>query len=135
MTIKTIISSDSIEYFQPNGLKRWRKYEAIGDLKEGENELEAAKELDAKLEAFHRQSAAGKEVVDIGFVGASVIQPSDGLEFYRSTKSKPEETRIGLFAEDINSCKDVETLKQYRLLVKGKPELQEAYDNKLKELQ
>jgi hypothetical protein len=133
MTIKTIISSDSIEYFQPNGLKRWRKYEAIGDLKEGEDELEAAKELDAKIEAFHNNALAKLNPIQPLSNWNGVVFPS--TDPVQIKKAEPEETRIGLFVEDINSCKDVETLKQYRLLVKGKPELQEAYDNKLKELQ
>lgn len=37
--------------------------------------------------------------------------------------------------EDINSCKDLKVLGTYRLIVKSNPELQEAYNKKLNELQ
>lgn len=35
---------------------------------------------------------------------------------------------------EINTCKDVIVLETYKFLVKGKPELQTAYDDKLKTL-
>lgn len=44
------------------------------------------------------------------------------------------EKRLGLFKEDILSCPDIKTLETYKLLVKGKPELQEAYDQRLSQL-
>ena len=94
--------------------------------KVNQNHSQQLHSLSREFGAFHNQSNKGHHV--------EIIQSYNGIGEL-PIKPKPEETRIGLFAEDINSCKDVETLKQYRLLVKGKPELQEAYDNKLKELQ
>lgn len=47
--------------------------------------------------------------------------------------SKQEKT-IGLFVKDIESCMDVKVLESYKYVVNGKPELQAAYDQRLKEL-
>ena len=89
-------------------------------LDKGDNPEEALLKAKEMVEAFHKENNKGLYM--------------EGTPEIPIEKPKPEEIRIGLFAEDINSCKDMETLKGYRLLVKGKPELQQAYDNKLKEL-
>lgn len=47
---------------------------------------------------------------------------------------KTEERRIGLLISDISGCNDLKVLETYKLLVKGKPELQAAYDLRLQEL-
>lgn len=47
---------------------------------------------------------------------------------------KPEETRIGILVEDIMSCLDIPTIDSYRLLVKGKPELEAAYEKRREEI-
>lgn len=44
------------------------------------------------------------------------------------------ETKFTL-SDQINSCKDLKTLESYKFIVKGKKELEEIYNNKLKELQ
>jgi len=90
-------------------------------LDKGDNPEEALLKAKEMVEAFHKENNK--------WLYMEVNMDAIPIE-----KPKPEEIRIGLFAEDINSCKDMETLKGYRLLVKGKPELQQAYDNKLKEL-
>lgn len=53
-----------------------------------------------------------------------------------STTSIPDvkiEKTLGITIEDINSCADKIVLESYRLLIKGKPELEKAYLSKLKE--
>lgn len=58
---------------------------------------------------------------------------------YAAIPGHPQETqvekRIGLFTDDIISSPDLQTLESYKLLVKGKPHLEKAYDFRLKELQ
>lgn len=41
---------------------------------------------------------------------------------------------VGIFGKDIMSCPDLKTLESYKLLVKGKPDLEEIYNTRLKEL-
>ena len=43
---------------------------------------------------------------------------------------KPEDRRIGIMADDIMSCQDLTTLDSYKLLVKGKLELEAAYNTR-----
>lgn len=57
-----------------------------------------------------------------------------GLEIAAGSKPKPEERRIGDIANDIRSCKDRRILETYRLMVKGKPDLEEAYNEMLEKL-
>lgn len=47
----------------------------------------------------------------------------------------PEESRLSAtqsIINDINTCKEVKVLESYRLIAKSNPEIQTAYDNKLK---
>ncbi len=47
---------------------------------------------------------------------------------------KPEDREIGLTVEWINGFTDHKALSEFKLLVKGKPDLEEAYLKKLNEL-
>lgn len=46
----------------------------------------------------------------------------------------PEEKTIGLFVKDIESCGSLEVLDSYKLLVKGKVELEAAYNIRRKQI-
>lgn len=53
-------------------------------------------------------------------------------ELKSSMEITPEgDTYIG---EQIKSCKEIKVLESYKFIVKGKPELETAYNNRLKEL-
>lgn len=67
----------------------------------------------------------------------SKSQPHTPTDVYQGLRTEkiPEERRVGLVAADILSSPDLTTLESYKLLVKNKPELQEAYDKRLKQLQ
>jgi hypothetical protein len=80
--------------------------------------LSKAKEM---VESFHKENNKGLHI-EVN---------SDAIPIQ---KPEPEETRIGLLIQDIESCKDIKTLESYKFLVKGKQDFQTAYDNKLKEL-
>lgn len=43
-------------------------------------------------------------------------------------------TLANSLVRDINSCTELKVLESYKIIVKGKPDLQDAYDTKLKEL-
>ena len=59
---------------------------------------------------------------------ADVVIPT---EIKKEIKVEPI---IGVTPEEIYSCKEVEVLKAYKLIVKSKPELQKAYDEQFKKL-
>lgn len=44
-------------------------------------------------------------------------------------------TKEEIAIKEIMSCKELKVLESYKFIVKGKPELETAYNNKLKELQ
>lgn len=46
----------------------------------------------------------------------------------------PIEKRSNSIIESINTCTSLKTLESYKFIVKGKPDLQKAYDTKMKEL-
>lgn len=46
----------------------------------------------------------------------------------------PIKKRTTTLVDAINSCKEIKVLESYKLMVRGKEELQTAYDKKLKEL-
>lgn len=51
---------------------------------------------------------------------------------FEAVKITPEgKTYIG---DQIKSCKELKVLESYKMIVKGKPELEEIYNNRLKEL-
>lgn len=82
-------------------------------------------------EAFHR----AKAIVDEAFKS---MNPSIATDFNTGEQVIVQEQqidrRIGVLAEDILSSPDLKTLESYKLIVKAKPELQTAYDQRLKEL-
>jgi hypothetical protein len=47
---------------------------------------------------------------------------------------KEKEIKIGTTPEDILSSPDLKTLITYKFIIKGKPDLQKAYDKRMKEL-
>jgi hypothetical protein len=81
--------------------------------------LSKAKEM---VEGFHKESNPGL-IVEIN------------LDALQTKKVEPEETRIGLLIQDIESCKDIKTLESYKFLVKGKPDFLAAYHRRHRELQ
>lgn len=49
-------------------------------------------------------------------------------------KSGPKEKTMLTLVSDINSCQEIKVLESYKLMVRADPQLQAAYDNRLKEL-
>ena len=63
------------------------------------------------------------------------ILPEPEIPIIPKQKQMPIETTVDFIKRDINSCTELKVLESYRLIAAGKPELKEAYDNKLIELQ
>lgn len=55
---------------------------------------------------------------------------------FESNKAAEKEADVkGNILDDIISCQTLKVLESYKMLIKNKPELETAYNNKLKELQ
>lgn len=59
------------------------------------------------------------------------LNPDSHLPIITSTI---EEHQIGLTTESLTSCNDLTTLDSYRLLIKGKPDLEEAYAKRRRQI-
>ena len=98
------------------GLKSWEKFAIEGELADQENPLEAYVEL-------------GK-IIDEAFKEAhpKVIEPPKEIQVSKPT---PESNMITA----ITTCTTIEVLKTFEKLAKSNPKFQEAYDNRLNQLQ
>lgn len=80
---------------------------------------------------------SAKSAVEAAFKAMNP-SPTPSITDYNTGEQVTQEIRedrvIGFFGDDILSCKDLKTLETYKLLVKGKPELQEIYDKVFSEL-
>lgn len=118
MILKTIQYSESYE-FSEYGLKRWRKFGLEGELGENEDVMNAHVQLKSMVDAMKTASIAA-------------------LEEFKGTHTVVIEERpidpVTTVVADINSCKEVKVLETYRFIVKGNPELEFAYEEKMKEL-
>ena len=86
--------------------------------------LSKAKEI---VHKFHKDS--NPELVD-----SQPLIPSPELPITQVKKDSKEEA-IQRMINEINACANKKTLDSYKLIAKTSPELQEAFDNKLKQLQ
>lgn len=89
------------------------------EISESENPIEVYKEVKKIIEDAHR---AMNPQLEYDVVAASTDQPPH------------EERRIGNIIDDINSCENLKVLETYKFIAKQKPEFQEAYDEKFREL-
>ena len=118
MTIKTVTYSQSKETMYGYGLKRWDKAGVEIELTESdnpENAFSMAKQLvDEQLSKIIHQKDEMKGT-----------QVRDVLSYINKPHS---------LIDDIRSCKELTVLESYRIIVKNKPELQQAYDETFKKL-
>ena len=94
----------------------WEKIFVEASLSEGENVRDALYECKRTVESFHYESTKADQKRE------------------EELKTKNIEPIIGVTPEEIYSCKEIEVLKAYKLIVKSKPELQKAYDEQFKKL-
>jgi len=101
----------SEEFVNSVGLKKWRGIELPFDMK-SEDPLDVF----ARAESIVIRSQANMKEVQVDNVSIPVIQV------------QKEEKAIGLYVEDIMSCKSILVLDTYRPLIKDNTELQKAFD-------
>lgn len=119
MELKKIFRSKSFEMLNGYGLKYWDKLGIEADLGVNENPKECYKQLGQLIDETHKE-----QTQTISFVADNVPVPEVQVE-----KEQPKS-----LVEQIESCIELKVLESYRLIAKTKPECQEAYDKKLKEL-
>ena len=93
----------------------WERIFIEGELSSDEDPRKALYECKKTVENFHYESNKADEK--------------------KKQEEKQSVSTLESIINDINSCADLVKLKEYRIFVKQKPELQAAYDKKLKELQ
>lgn len=123
MTIKTI-SYQKAFVIGPYLQERIGVEIELSDTDDPEKAFQLAKEM---TEDFHKQANPHLE-------GEAPIQGPPAPPREIQVEKATEEIRIGVIVEDIMSCKDLVTVDSYKLLVKGKPELEAAYAKRRKEI-
>jgi hypothetical protein len=116
MQLTKISRSKSFEMVNGFGLKSWEKFAIEGELADKEDPLNAYVEL-------------GK-VIDEAFKEAHPKAIEQPKEIQVKQKVAPLDNMVTA----ITTCTTIDTLKTFEKLAKSKPEFQEAYDNRLKEL-
>lgn len=94
------------------------------ELEEREDPIEALMKLKAIADAFDKRVNNFEERL------VSIDSPPPAIQINKDQ----EDIRIGVFKEDIMSCKDIQTLETYKLLIKGKPELESAYATRKRQI-
>ena len=107
----------SEEFVNSVGLKKWRGIELPFDM-ENEDPLDVF----ARAESIVIKSQANMKEVQMDNVSIPVIQV------------QKEEKAIGLYVEDIMSCKSLLVLDTYKPLIKGLIPLETAYNVRRKQL-
>jgi hypothetical protein len=122
MIPEKVTFSDTIEIIMSDGRKRWKKLEISGSLSEGETFKQAAIDAEAKVQDALKTIVPG------------IVVPVD----YSAIQGHPQEIKvdreIGVTPEIILSSPDLNTLLTYKFIVKGKPDLQKAYDERMKQV-
>lgn len=85
-------------------------------------------------EIKNRVDAKVKQQYPHLFTESGSIITQSTVQVIQQEKPPPEETRIGLMAEDILSCKSLTVLKIYEKQVDKDPIMKKAYDKRHKEL-
>lgn len=90
----------------------------------GDDPIVALEHLKDKVEFFHETS---NPLLD-------TVAPDQHMPPIISEKPIPADQRIAVIIADIYSCKEFTVLESYRLMVKGNPELEAAYEEMRKKL-
>ena len=94
---------------------QWISVEMALDTANGESPLEALDRSQELVQQWYKSKNLPFETNAVPPGPPPVIQ------------IKPEDRETGLTSETLLSCSDIKILEAYRLMVKGKPELERAY--------
>ena len=112
----------SKEFVTETGLKEWASIDYPVDF-DGVNDEKIAEEGFRKAEAMVTAHQGKKSyLMHYEITYTPSIGPSQEIPIYK------EERSIGVTVDVLDSCTDLATLDAYRLIVKGKDDLQTAYD-------
>jgi hypothetical protein len=81
------------------------------------------------------QAISEAETHIANYIKINTVPMDDECRGVKVRDISPEESRLSAtqsIINDINTCKEVKVLESYRLIAKSNPEIQTAYDNKLK---
>ena len=115
MKLTKINRSKSFEMVNGYGLKKWEKFGLEADLNENEDPIEGYKQLDLIIDQAYKDS----------------YKPEPPKEIQVDKKPSPESNMITA----ITTCTTIEVLKTFSKLAASNPKFQEAFDNRLKQLQ
>ena len=118
MKVKVCSYSRSIETMYGYGLKRWDKAGCEIELESGDSSENA---FSMAVQLVNEQ--LDKAMPDESMRGTKVVTVSE----------RPTDTKEALIF-DINNCTDVKILSTYEFLSRKYPEIQSAYETKLKQL-
>lgn len=104
----------SKEFITPVGLKEWLSIEYPVDF-DTENPVDVYGHIKSMIQECRQAEPKAPDLLPPGPPPEIQIQKTD------------ESIRIGILAQDIISCQDLVTIDSYKLLVKGKPDLEKAY--------
>lgn len=93
----------------------------------GQSPQDALLEAKTIVEAFYKEQSLANRPPE-----TTTITIPESQQEIQVQKEIPKSTSL---IDDINSCTEVKVLESYKFIVRNKPELQAAYDLKLKTLQ
>lgn len=101
---------------------------------QGESVNDVLLQLKGMAEAFHRQEFPQMYATPLLEIDQDFPPPETSQSTYAKRQQKPE-NRVQSIIQDIETVRELTVLESYRLIAKANPEIQEAYNNKLKQLQ
>lgn len=96
---------------------QWIKVGMEADLSPGEDAISGLSELKMLVDSFLK------------------LEDKTVIQQISTQQPKTKEDQIAKIISDISTCDDAKVLESYKLLAKNHPEIQQAYDNRSKELQ
>lgn len=123
-------TSISFEKLFPTGAYMNEKIRVDVSLNLGDNAMEAIDEARKLVNENFEKNNPHLVTPDIPIIPKSILEVASIKEYHNHNQQAAQQP----LTEQIKSCTDLKVLESYKFIVKGKPELELAYQNKLKEL-
>jgi hypothetical protein len=121
-----IIEATFFETFPIPTSERWQKIVLKASIEENEDVRQCLYSLKKQVESFFYEANKADEKK----AEEAKKQKNPVNEVYEDMSLSNEE----MLVKQIKSCNEIKVLESYKFIVKGKPELEIAYNNRLKEL-